>query len=207
MAKYSNGINGAFSGGIGPVIGTSRNGVPYMKSKGNPRTAAATPAEQANRNKFKNAHAWIKPLLPVLRVGFKGYTETSYGFLAAKSYMLLHAMEDGQVIPERVKISHGDLPIAQDIAVHLTDDQKLHFSWSPVHAQHSNPKDQLMVLAYQPETATAIYEIHGAFRDTGMQVLDLINDFADQVIHVFAAFVAADRSRQSDSIYFGPIRV
>lgn len=207
MARYSNGINGAFSGKIGPVVGTSRNGVPYMKSKGNPRTAAATPAEQANRNKFSNAHAWLKPLLPVLRVGFNGYSETTYGYNAAKSYVLRNTMENGQVLPERVKISSGDLPVSPDISVNLTEDHKLQFSWSPEHVADASGKDQLMVLAYLPEKATAIYEIHGAFRETGAQVLDLVRDFADKVIHVYAAFVAADRSRQSNSIYFGPITV
>jgi hypothetical protein len=207
MARYSNGINGPFFGKIGPVVGTSRNGVPYMKSKGNPRTTAATPAEQINRNKFSNAHAWLKPLLPVLRVGFKGCSPTSYGYNAAKSYVLRHTMENGQVLPERVKISTGNLPVSPDISVTVSEDRKLQFIWSPDLIADADAKDQLMVLAYLPEKATAIYEIHGAFRETGMQVLNLVNDFADKIIHVYAAFVAADRSRQSESIYFGPIKV
>jgi hypothetical protein len=207
MARYSNGINGAFFGKIGPVVGTSRNGVPYMKSKGNPRTAAATPAEQLNRNKFSNAHAWLKPLLPVLRVGYKGYSQTTYGFNAAKSYVLRNTMENGQVLPELVKISIGDLPVSPDISLSVSDDRKLQFSWSPELIANADAKDQLMVLAYLPDKAIAIYEIHGAFRETGMQVLNLVNDFADKIIHVYAAFVAADRSRQSESIYFGPISV
>ena len=32
MAKYSNGINGPFIGKVGNVVGSSRNGVYYMKS-------------------------------------------------------------------------------------------------------------------------------------------------------------------------------
>lgn len=67
MAKYTEGITGAFSGKVGPVVGSSRNGVPYMKSKGNARTSVATGAELANRKKFSAAHAWLKPLLPLLR--------------------------------------------------------------------------------------------------------------------------------------------
>lgn len=207
MARYDNGINGPFSGKVGPVVGSSRNGVHYLKSKGNPRTSTASDAELKNRNKFANAHAWLKPLLPVLRVGFSGYSQTCYGFLAAKSYVLKNAMEDGLVQPERVKISHGDLPVSPDLALNLTDPAKLSLSWTSDYIQNADPKDQLMLLAYLPEKAMAIYEIHGAFRDSGTQVLNLVRDFADQVIHVYAAFIAADRSRQSDSVYLGPITI
>jgi hypothetical protein len=207
MARYSEGISGSFSGKVGPIIGSSRNGVPYMKSKGNPRTSLPSEAELANRKKFSNAHAWLQPLLNVVRVGFNGYSKTKYGFIAAKSYVLNHAMAYGQVLPELVKISLGDLPLSSDFTVNMTEDRKLHFNWSSAHIEDSNNKDQLMVLAYHPEDGTAIYEIHGAFRETGVQVIDLVRDLTGKTIHVFAAFIAADRSRQSDSLYFGPITV
>lgn len=207
MARYSNGITGPFSGKIGPVIGSSRNGVHYMKGKGDPRTSKASEPEQANRNKFSTVTAWLKPLLPLLRVGYQGYSRTSYGFNAAKSYTLLNSMENGEVLPERVKVSIGDLPLSADLTVSLIDDRKLQFNWATDHVATASGKDQLMVLIYHPESRTAIYEIHGAFRETGTQVISLVSDFIDKTIHVYAAFVAADRSRQSESIYFDPIFV
>jgi len=154
-----------------------------------------------NRNKFSAAHAWLKPLLPLLRVGFNGYSKTAYGFNAAKSYVLKHAMEHGLVLPELVKISSGDLIVSSDLSASLTADRKLHINWSPEYIPGTDGKDQLMALAYHPEDATAIYVVHGAFRETGEQILDLPSDFQHKSIHVYAAFVAADRSRQSDSIY------
>jgi len=207
MAKYTDGVTGAFSGKVGPVVGSTWNGVPYMKSKGNARTSAATGAELANQHKFAAAHAWLKPLLPILRVGFNGYSKTSYGYNAAKSHMLKHSMVDGQVLPERVKVSAGGLMISPDMHLKLTPSRKLQFSWSPAYIPGTDGKDQLMVLAYHPEDATATYQLHGVFREAGEQLLDLSADFNDKTIHVYAAFIAADRSRQSDSIYFGPITV
>lgn len=207
MAKYTEGITGAFSGKVGPVVGSSRNGVPYMKSKGNARTSLATGAELANRKKFSAAHAWLKPLLPLLRVGFKGYSQTSYGFNAAKSYLLKHAMENGQVVPEEAKISNGDLPQSAGLSVTLQDSYKLQFHWSPDYMDGTDPKDQLMTLAYHPESSTAQYVVHGAFRETGEQILALSRDFIDKTVHIYAAYVAADRNRQSDSIYLGPMLI
>lgn len=145
MAKYIDGITGAFLGKVGPVVGSSRNGIPYMKSRGNARTSAATGSELENRKKFSAAHAW-KPLLPLLRVGFSGYSKTAYGYNAAKSYVLKHAMEHGRVLPELVKISYGDLMTAPDLSVILTDDGKLRFSWFPGYIPGTDGKDQLWPL-------------------------------------------------------------
>ena len=207
MAKYKDGVTGAFSGKVGPVIGSSWNGIAYMKSKGNARISTSTGAERANQHKFAAAHAWLQPLLPLLRVGFNGYSKTSYGYNAAKSYTLKNAMEDGQVIPERVKISAGDLVISPNMQVELADSNRLRFSWSPMYVPGTDGKDQLMVLAYSPEDSTLTYQAHGAFRESGEQVLELSTSFNNKSIHVYAAFVAADRSQQSESTYFGPLTV
>lgn len=207
MAKYIEGITGAFLGKVGPVVGSSRNGIPYMKSRGNARSSAATGSELENRNKFSAAHAWLKPLLPLLRVGFNGYSQSAYGYNAAKSYVLKHAMEHGLVVPELVKISSGDLVNAPELSVILTEDRKLKISWSPNYIPGTDGKDQVMVLAYHPASATLKYVVHGAFREVGEQSLDLAPELTGKTIHVYTAFIAADRSRQSDSTYFGPITV
>jgi hypothetical protein len=203
MAKYLQGITGAFSGKIGPVVGSSRNGVPYMKGKGKPRTGIAGEQETANRNKFATGHAWLKPLLPLLRVGFNGYSRTTYGYNAAKSFLFKNAMEDGQVVPANVQLSYGDLPISENLRATLTENQTMEFSWSNAYIDDASLKDQIMVLAYHPESRTAIYDIHGAFRSSGTQILELFNEFNGKTFHVYAAFIAADRSRQSDSVYLG----
>jgi hypothetical protein len=203
MAKYLQGIIGAFSGKIGPVIGTSRNGVPYMKGRGNPRTGPVGEKEAENRNKFAIGHTWLKPLLEVVRVGFKGYSRTTYGYNAAKSYNFKNAMENGQMIPALVKLSSGDLPLPETLSATLQEDYKFQFTWSTEYTRLASRKDQIMVLVYHPESNTAIYEIHGAFRQTGSQTFNVVSDFKDKKIHVYAAFIAADRSRQSDSIYLG----
>jgi hypothetical protein len=205
MAKYLQGIMGAFSGKIGPVIGTSRNGVPYMKGKGKPRSGPVGEQEAENRNRFATGHAWLKPLLNFLRVGFQGYSQTTYGYNAAKSYNFRYAMENGQMIPSKVNVSSGSLPLPADLQVSLDENKTLHFTWSGDYVEDTNEKDQLMLLAYHPESRTAIFENYGAFRKSGLERLELFHAFAGKAIHVYAAFVAADRSRQSDSVYLGEI--
>lgn len=89
MGRYKDGINGAFKGKVGSVVGCSWKGINYMRSLPKTRTSTVlSEAEQANRQKFTIAHAWLKPLKDVIRLGFKNYSPTIEGFLAAKSYLL-----------------------------------------------------------------------------------------------------------------------
>jgi hypothetical protein len=203
MGKYLQGIIGAFSGKIGPVIGSSRNGVPYMKGRGNPRTGPVPEKEAENRNKFSTGHAWLKPLLVVLRVGFHNYSRITYGYNAAKSYNFKHAMENGAMIPARVKVSFGDLPLPENLTATLESFDTFRFDWSTEYTEPASRKDQIMVLVYHPESKTAIYEIHGSFRQSGSQTFNVSSGFKGKTVHVYAAFIAADRTRQSDSIYLG----
>jgi hypothetical protein len=205
MARYKNGINGIFIGKVGTVVGSVWNGIPYMRSAGNPRTAPAGENEQANRDKFAAAHTWLKPLLPILREGFKNYSPTSYGYNAAKSYTLKYAMDLGQVQPAQIKISSGDLPVSADLTANLVAAETIEFTWSTASGGYLERNDQIVVLAYHPESGTAIYEIHGAFRHTGIQTMDISTAFSGKTVQVYAAFISADRSRQSDSVYLGAV--
>jgi len=204
MAKYRQGINGVFVGKVGTVVGCVWKGIPYMRAKGRPRTSEPSEKEETNRNKFKIAHAWLQPLLNFLRVGFAGYTATSEGYNAAKSYNLKNAVLQGEVMPELVKVSYGDLPLSADISCELQEN-KLHFSWSPDYIPETSNKDQAMVLAYHPESRTMVYDVHGSFRNVGHHVMDTYKAFLGQTVHVYAAFISADRTRQSNSQYLGTI--
>lgn len=204
MAKYLQGINGVFIGKVGTVVGCVWKGTPYMRSKGSPRTGPATEGETKNRSKFAMAHVWLQPLLVFLRSGFAGYSETVVGFNAAKSYNLKNATNEGLIVPELAKVSYGDLPLSEELSVTCQDAQ-LHFNWSTAHVPEASLKDQIMVLAYHPESRTAIFDTQGAFRSMGNQILDTYREFIGKTVHVYAAFVAADRSKQSDSLYLGAI--
>jgi hypothetical protein len=204
MAKYLHGITGAFTGKIGPVVGCVRNGIPYMRSKGSPRTGPPSEKEIKSRNKFADMHYWLQPLLVFLRAGFAGYAPTVKGFLAAKSYNLKNATIQGAIVPELAKVSFGNLPLSADLSVSYQD-AKLHFNWSTAELPDTSAKDQIMVLAYHPESRIAIFDTQGAFRSMGNQILDTYREFVGKTVFVYAAFVAADRSNQSNSLYLGAI--
>ena len=111
MGKLINGINGPFLGKVGNGIGSSWKGIPYIKGPYKKRTGKASEGEKGNRNKFGMAQRWLQPALPFVREGFKNYSPTVDGFLAAKSWLLLHSFEgiqpDISINPALVKLSHG----------------------------------------------------------------------------------------------------
>jgi hypothetical protein len=204
MARMTHGINGPFIGKIGTAIGYTVNGNWYMKGLYKKRTTAPTPGELLNQKKFAAAQLWLKPITDYVRVGFKGYHERFQGFGAAKSWLMKNAMQvvDGEIIidPSLVKISSGDLALPENAQCILQTPGQIHFTWNPS-MEDQFRYDQAMILAYDIQKKDFRGSIYSSDRSTGHASIDLCSDPGRY--HVYLAFVAADRSRQSDSIYFG----
>ncbi len=208
MGKIITGINGPFQGKIGTVIGSSWKGVPYVKGPYRKHTGKAAEGATRNRSKFALAHYWLQPLKLFVREGFRGYAQLVEGFNAAKSYLLLHAFEgvapDITINPALVKVSSGVLPLPANITVAKKAAGQLAFTWDTVAGQLENSKDQVMMLAYDVEHGKAYFNILGEMRRAGADTLHT-DPTAGKTYHVYCAFVAADRSQQSDSVYLGAI--
>lgn len=208
MGKLTNGINGPVSGKVGKVVGSNRNGVPYLKGPSKKRTKKVSEKEKANRVRFTAAQSWLSPVLDYVRQGFEAYTITCYGFIAAKSYLLLNATEqvnsDFLIHPELVKVSFGTLPLSNNIAVKKVDADKLEFTWDTAPVEGGSAYDQVALLAYDIKKGKAYHSLTGQFRTTGMDRLN-IGTKARRTLHIYISFIAADRSKQSDSIYLGTI--
>ncbi|MFL5744872.1 MAG: DUF6266 family protein [Niastella sp.] len=208
MARYTNGINGPFKGKVGTVIGSSWKGVPYMKSLPDKRTIPPHEKEQQNRNKFAMAHRWLKPVTDFVRAGFKGYSEKVEGFIAAKSWLLKNAFEgEGEAMainPSRAKVSYGDLHLPANITAIKSAPDELQITWD-VPKMDDDAYDQIMILAYDIEHGVAEWNITGQFRNAGRDTLNLFPSSFEMIYHIYVAFVAADRSRQSDSVYLGTV--
>ncbi|WP_276346754.1 DUF6266 family protein [Daejeonella sp. JGW-45] len=216
MGRLVNGLNGPFTGKAGSVIGSSRNGIPYIKGPYKSRTKNISEKEELSRRKFADAQAWLKPTVAFVRIGFKGYSVKSEGFIAAKSYLMKNALtvEDGEIVidPALVKLSHGNLPMSPDASFRLTAPDKLTITWNPETPVNGDDKDQIMILAYnckdyklKPGDVSIL--ITGQFRGAGEDILSIDVQKPGTVLHIYIAFVAADRSRQSDSLYLGELTI
>ena len=207
MARLPNGILGGLVGTIGPVVGSSLNGVPYLKSRYAKRKVTNHPNEIANRKKFAAAHAFLHPLLEVVREGFR-VEGRSQGFTAAKSWLLKNGFEgvgdNLHINPALVKLSIGDLHLPTNITAKITEQSILEFSWDAVPETNKDATDQAVLVAYSLEQPEPIFNLTGAFRCSGVDRLTFkLEDSA--TYHVYIWFVSADRSRRSESMYLGSL--
>jgi hypothetical protein len=190
------------------VIGSSWRGIAYLKGPYKKRTKKISVKEKLNRIKFAKAQAWLQPILYLVKEGFKGYSERAEGFIAAKSYLLKNAFEgpdDNRVInPALAKISAGNLPLPPSIGVAIIAPGQLEFTWDPKTVSDSDMYDQVMLLAYDVNTLTPVFKSTGEFRKKGSDILPIDKE-AGITYHLYFALTAADRSRQSDSLYMGTI--
>jgi len=206
MGKIPEGIVGPVYGRVAHVIGSSRNGVAYLKGPYKKQRKPSLGAEAANQTKFKMAHLWLQPLLIFIRVGYLTYKKSSGAYNAAKSNLLLNAFEDGPdgafINPAKVKVSVGSLPLPNDIKIELTEDNVFNFSWDPSFMEGTHRDDQVMLLVYNTESKYAYGTPTGQFRHTGSDNMP-IHPEKGATYHTYIAFNSADRSKQSDSVYLG----
>jgi hypothetical protein len=211
MATYTDGINGNFRGKVGTVIGSSWKGRAYIKSLHHPRTIPPRKLEQQNRNKFSMAHHWLKDegVKEFVRAGFKGYSSTVEGFLAAKSCLLKNAFtgegEEMGIDPALAQVSYGPLPLPANITAAKIVPDEVEISWDAVNKNDEGACDQVMILAYDIENGVATSNVTGQFRYVGRDTIRISPGRPERTYHIYAAFVAADRSCQSSSVYLGTV--
>jgi hypothetical protein len=214
MGTISAGIHGPVLGKVGPIVGSSWKGKFYIKSLPGPRTKKRGKEEKKNQQKFATVHYWLQPILDFVREGFKNYSETTEGFNAAKSYALNHAFrqdnDNNNVFdPSLMLVSYGSLPNPTQIEIEKSADNILSFTWSTERQDDTNIYDQAMLLAYDEVNKIPIMKLTGQFRSTGSDTLRLYNRTGKKntEFHVYIAFTAHDRSRQSNSIYLGKVKM
>jgi hypothetical protein len=182
-----------------------------MRMRAKKRTAKKSAKEKTNHSKFGMVQKWMQPITPFVRVGFKDYGTKTGGYKAAVSFALKDAVEgvypNQYVNPEIVQVSGGDLYVSAAAEVALDESYNLQFTWDTADGDNGMPQDQVMLLAYCPEQNLFSANNFGAFRSSGADSLTIGQNPDETTYHVYIAFVACDRSRQSNSVYLGTVTV
>jgi hypothetical protein len=189
------------------VVGATWKGIAYMRSAPRPRTGTPGKMEMANRKKWALSQSWLQPITQFVQIGWKGYSQKSEGFIAAKSYLLKNAFEvvadDVVINPALAKLSSGDLPLPATIDASKPKNGIVHFTWDKkFDYEKAHEGDQILMLAYNVEEQQAEYNLVGQTRKTGSDKLELDEP---GTYHLYAAFISYDRTRQSDSVYLGSV--
>src|SRR5690606_10134837 len=93
MATFLKGINGAYSGKVGNVVGSRWRDVDYVRSLPRPSSKPASEAQLAQRMRFALAVAFLSPIKDLLNLGFSDIEQaTATGYNVALSNLLRNGM-------------------------------------------------------------------------------------------------------------------
>lgn len=212
MSILSQGILGGFSGKTGPVIGSSWRGKPVMRSKPvykKNRTFSTKQLDQ--QEKFKLMRSFLGSIDYLLNLSFKRGKNGS-GFQEAFSENIKNAIM-GEVAPfsvdyEKVKLSHGNIPVLSLIGCVAETGNMAKFSWNLQldQGRKASEADRAIGILYCPEDNLFLTSEFNTRRSD----LELLVDaamFTGKEVHSWFFFLSDNETQVSESRYTGTITV
>jgi hypothetical protein len=211
MATIKKGILGPFSGSISNIVGYERLGTPCIRGKGDPQPQNFTDKQLAHQLRVRLANSFINPSKTYINIGF---SKSTTGGQTAHNVAISHALKTGtkgefpnlEIDFEKLLVSDGDLPQANNPQLELQENTKLMFSWDyDENFEFPNHRDQVMLLAYSPETKRSFYTIGGAKRSSRTEILEIYPELENERFETYISFIQEDRKSISPSIYTGRV--
>lgn len=209
MAVFEKGINGIFRGRIGSIIGLKRNGKQYARILSTPSKVPPTLAQLNQRLKFKVMMEWLRPLRPVIDVGYlRGYDNAS-PFNRAMSYHLKEAIigvaPDYGIDYSKVILSRGKLLPSIAIETSLVGNCVL-ITWKDFHwSMYCDLYDRASFVVYNVDRKEVLLFPDAAERRQGEASLCLTEVFAVGSLHVWMQYVGRG-GLVSTTVYLGADR-
>jgi len=219
MAKQMNGILGPISGKLGPVIGSTWKGTPYLRAVGAKTEKQPTPAQLVVRAKFKMASDVIKHLMPFVSLGYASYKRKLTQRNVAMKHILSRAIEgvypDFRVDYSKVQLAEGTLPGILQGAIGADEPATLTIRWVyDVNDRSAKPNHYLMAAVYAPELGQSVVRTTLELREKEEAKILLPQNFSGQQVHVWTAFVDLDSMMKnskpeavSNSTYLGSVTI
>ncbi|MNL20325.1 hypothetical protein D3C87_1415660 [compost metagenome] len=211
MAKLKKGIFGPISGKLGPVIGSSWKGIPYLRevSKQKEIKPPRTAAQLANEQKFKFVQQWLVPFYPYLMVGFrklaKGKTEINAAFSANFQQVFSGVYPNIVIDHSKLVISKGDLPQLNQLEMEFIAPDTIKLNWQENTDYRASFDDQLMLVLYSPELKITDGLIGGVKRSSLHYNFRFDPVLIGKALEVYLSVSSSDRRKVADSIYMGRV--
>ena len=208
MGKIAQVILGGLSGKVGNIVGGSWKGIDYIRIKPSSVANPRTEGQVNQRNKFTITLEYLQATKDFIKIGYKSFATKKTEFNAAMSYVLNNAV--GGIAPNftidysLALLSRGPLSGVLNPTTDLTTAGQVSFDWDDNSAEgNANVTDKAMVLVYNPSKKESISILDGADRTVGSQVVTIPNTYAGDTVELFMAFVSADGTQVSNSVYLG----
>lgn len=216
MARMKNGPYGPIVGKLGNTVSYIRLGVPVVRMIKHQTNKKPSEAQLAARARFKLISGFISVVNDFTNLGFKpksratvGKTAQNMAVSANLNAAITGTYPDYSLDYSKVMLSEGKLPLSPGCSALLVDGQ-LKYTWDKtMHASYPRSMDQVMMLAFFPETDKVSLLPGGARRTVGEDMLDLNFDTVrppeETYLEAYIAFISNDRETVSDSLYLGKI--
>ena len=206
MGTYSKGILGSFTGKVGTVIGSSWNGIDYMRSLPRPSSKAPTALQLAQREKFGVVTKFVAPIKALLNLGFKNAAIKKTGVNAAVAEIIENGLTSAspyQIDYPNMLMSKGSLTGGMNGSA-TGSTASVTIDWDDnTGSGNAADTDKAIILVYNPSKFQYVYTIQGLARSAMSQSLALPTSFAGDLVHTWLAFITEDESQVSTSIYAG----
>jgi len=210
MARLKNGLFNGFSGAMGNFEGYEQDGQYIIRLRRSKATKPPSEKQLACREKMRMINELLSRCSLFVKLGFsesaKGQTPKPYN--AAVAYQLMNAITGSypnyEMDYSKLRFAQG--PINTDglnPSVSLQDDTLI-FTWTPA-TSYPRSTDHVMLLAYSPALKQAVYNLCGAKRRAGQEILKLPHEWQQQRIETYIAFRGENNGQYSNSIYLGSI--
>ncbi len=213
MAQFTNGINGAFTGKVGSVIGSSWRRINYMRGLSKKSTKAPTLLQLAHQKRFALVVSMLAQLKDLLDFSFNGKQKgRATGLNMAIGHALKNAVRGEypafEVDFNKLLLSKGGLETASETDVKAGPGSTLNFAWNPA-ANYFNSFDDDRVTAVVYSTGEHTYHVAKttAVRKDGKVTISIPPAFAGSIAHAYLFFSSRDGKRTSDSMHTGQLEL
>ncbi len=213
MGKYKKGILGAFSGKVGTVVGSSWNGIDYMRSLPRPSTKAPTDLQMIHRGKFGLVTGFLKPISSLVNLGYRTQASGMTGYNVATADMMAAAITgiypDFEIDYTKVLFSKGSLTGVFGVVPTSPNPGEVNLAWADNSGSGTGlATDKAVVLIYNPAKSAFVYNLNnGALRSAAAETIILPAEFSGDTVQVWIAFMTPDKKTFSTSIHAGEIVV
>jgi hypothetical protein len=215
MGRLLKGIFGGFYGKVGDLVGYTLNGKELIRTKGKSSKPPSI-RQLAVRQKIKLLNTALRPMLPVLNIGFalatKGTDKNAFNQAVSDNFQEAFAgvYPDTSIDYSKLLISKGSLPSPYQASAHILPGG-IEFTWSLnplIKGNILNDRAMLLVVYLgtdglpMPDT-DPLYVLIGAQRRACRDFIELAPQYLDRPMVCYIAFAAEDGKRISNSVMAG----
>lgn len=211
MGRMKQGPLGNVTGKFGNVTISKWKNRSVVKERPSGSNKPVSKKQQEQRAKMSVAGKFLRTVKEVITPCYRDFTTQMTGFNAAAKHLLKFAVT-GQyphfgIDYSQVLLCRGEIRTIFKAEASSAKTDTITFTWTTGNGiGKSRPGDKAILVAYCEAIKVSAYTMEGPPRSAGTAELEMPG-FSKQVVHTWVAFIAADGSEVSDSVYAGQVTI